>query len=46
MHAAADLMRAGIASDAFEAEGRDLLVLALWTTLGLLVTTRALVRRR
>src|SRR5690625_3288373 len=31
VHAAADLMRAGIASDAFTAEGRDLLVLALWT---------------
>jgi len=46
VHAAADLMRAGIASDAFTAAGRDLLVLALWTALGLLVTTRALVRRR
>lgn len=43
---AADLMRAGIASDAFAAEGRDLLILALWTALGLLITTRALVRRK
>lgn len=43
---AADLMRAGIASDAFAAGGRDLLVLVLWTALGLLVTTRALVRRK
>ena len=43
---AADLMRAGIASDAFVADGRDLLVLALWTVLGLCVTTWALVRRR
>lgn len=46
VHAAADLMRAGIASGAFAADGRDLLVLALWTSLGLLVTARALVRRR
>ncbi|QOR71308.1 ABC transporter permease [Ruania alkalisoli] len=43
---AADLMRAGIASDVFAADGRDLLVLALWTALGLLITTRALVRRK
>ena len=39
-------MRAGIASDAFPAEGRDLLVLALWTALGLLVTYLALARRK
>lgn len=43
---AADLMRAGIASDAFPAAGRDLLVLALWTALGLLVTYLALTRRK
>ncbi|NLU65511.1 ABC transporter permease [Rhodococcus sp. HNM0563] len=43
---AADLLRAGIASEVFTAEGRDLLVLALWTALGLLVTMRALVRRK
>lgn len=43
---AADLMRAGIASGSFTADGRDLLVLALWTALGLLITTRALVRRK
>ncbi|GAA1132537.1 ABC transporter permease [Citricoccus alkalitolerans] len=43
---AADLMRAGIASDTYAADGRDLLVLALWTVIGLLVTTRALVRRK
>ncbi|MGX1857668.1 ABC transporter permease [Dietzia sp. NPDC055340] len=46
IQAAADLMRAGIASDAFPAEGRDLLVLALWTALGLLVTYLALARRK
>lgn len=46
IHAAADLMRAGIASGTFTAAGRDLLVLAAWTALGLLVTTQALVRRR
>lgn len=43
---AADLMRAGIASGSFTADARDLLVLALWTALGLLITTRALVRRK
>lgn len=43
---AADLMRAGIASGTFSADGRDLLVLTIWTLVGLLVTTRALVRRR
>lgn len=43
---AADLLRAGIASNAFTAQGRDLVVLTLWTALGLLITTRALVRRR
>lgn len=43
---AADLLRAGIAGDVFTAHGRDLLVLIAWTGLGLLVTGRALVRRR
>lgn len=46
IQAAADLLRAGIASNVFAAEWRDLLVLVLWTAFGLLVTTRALVRRR
>lgn len=41
----ADLMRAGLASDVYSASGRDLLVLAVWTVLGLAVTLRALVRR-
>lgn len=43
---AADLVRAGIASDIFTASGRDLLVLTVWTALGLLVSLRALTRRR
>lgn len=43
---AADLLHAGIAGDVFAAHGRDLLVLIAWTGLSLLVTGRALVRRR
>ncbi|WP_324649842.1 ABC transporter permease [Georgenia sp. H159] len=42
----ADLLRAGLASDAFTASGRDLLVLAVWCVLGITVTLRALVRRQ
>ena len=42
---AAELLRAGIASEDFTAQGRDLAVLGLWTVAGLLITTRALVRR-
>ena len=42
---AAELLRAGIASEDFTAQGRDLAVLSLWTVAGLLITTRALVRR-
>lgn len=42
----ADLLRAGLASDAFDASGRDLLVLAAWCVLGIAVTLRALVRRQ
>ncbi len=41
----ADLLRAGLASQTFEASGRDLLVLAVWCVLGVAVTLRALVRR-
>lgn len=43
---AADLMRAGIAAETFPADGRDLLVLVIWTALGLFVTFLALVRRK
>jgi len=42
---AAELLRAGIASADFTAQGRDLVVLSLWTAVGLLISTRALVRR-
>ncbi|PYG00452.1 ABC-2 type transport system permease protein [Georgenia satyanarayanai] len=41
----ADLLRAGLASDVFDASGRDLLVLVVWCVLGVAVTLRALVRR-
>ncbi|WP_199849797.1 ABC transporter permease [Blastococcus sp. Marseille-P5729] len=41
----ADLIRAGLASDAYAATGQDLLVLALWTVAGLVITLRALTRR-
>ena len=43
---AADLLRAGIAAESFTTELRDLLVLAAWTALGLVLTARALMRRR
>lgn len=42
---AAELLRAGIASTDFTAQGRDLAVLSLWTFAGLQVSMRALVRR-
>lgn len=41
----ADLVRAGLASDAFTATGRDLVVLAAWCVGGLAISLRALVRR-
>lgn len=43
---AADLLRAGIAAQSYSAELRDLVVLLAWTALGLVVTARALMRRR
>ncbi|MEE6282689.1 ABC transporter permease [Georgenia sunbinii] len=42
----ADLLRAGLASDTFTADGRDLAVLVAWTVVGIAVTLRALVRRQ
>ena len=42
----ADLLRAGLASDTFDASGRDLLVLGVWCVLGLAISLWALVRRR
>lgn len=42
----ADLVRAGLASDVFSAGWRDLLVLLAWCLGGLVVSLRALVRRK
>ncbi|WP_167138649.1 ABC transporter permease [Diaminobutyricimonas sp. TR449] len=41
----ADLLRAGLAADSFDASGRDLLVLTVWCLAGIAITLRALVRR-
>lgn len=43
--AGATLIRAGIASDVFEWDVRDLVVLAVWTLGGLVISLRALMRR-
>ncbi|CAM3736289.1 ABC transporter permease [Occultella aeris] len=43
---AADLLRAGLASDVFGASLRDLAVLVAWTVAGVAISVRALVRRR
>jgi ABC-2 type transport system permease protein len=45
MQAAADAMRAGLASGAYTVQGRDLLVLALWCAAGIAISLRALTRR-
>jgi ABC-2 type transport system permease protein len=42
---AADLLRAGLAADAYPASARDLAVLAVWCVVGLAITLRALTRR-
>ena len=42
---AADLLRAGLVSDAFDARLRDLLVLVAWCAAGVAISLRALVRR-
>lgn len=42
---AADLLRAGLASDVYEASASDLLVLSIWCVAGLAITLRALTRR-
>lgn len=41
----ADLLRAGLAAETFEATSRDLVVLAVWCVIGIAITLRALVRR-
>lgn len=42
----ADLLRAGLAGDTFSASGQDLAVLTAWTLVGIVVSLRALVRRK
>ncbi|MDO5618246.1 ABC transporter permease [Kocuria sp.] len=42
---AADLIRAGLASETFTASGRDVLILAIWAALGLFLAVRAVTRR-
>lgn len=42
---AADLIRAGLLSDAYAANGRDLIVLLVWCAIALAVSIRAMVRR-
>ncbi|NLE98492.1 MAG: ABC transporter permease [Propionibacterium sp.] len=44
--AGANILRAGLVADVFDAGARDLLVLGAWTLLGLAVSLRALLRRR
>lgn len=41
----ADLLRAGLASELYEASGRDLIVLLCWCVVGVAISLRALVRR-
>ncbi len=42
---AADLLRAGLVSGTYPADGRDLVVLLVWAIIGATVSVRALVRR-
>jgi ABC-2 type transport system permease protein len=42
---AGDLLRAGLASEVYGADARDVVVLAVWCVLGVLLSLRALVRR-
>jgi ABC-2 type transport system permease protein len=42
---AGDLLRAGLASEVYSADARDVVVLAVWCVLGFLLSLRALVRR-
>lgn len=42
---AADLIRAGLLSDTYTAEARDLVTLSIWCIVALVVSVRALVRR-
>lgn len=42
---AGDLLRAGLAADVYPVDARDLVVLAAWCLVGVLISLRALVRR-
>ncbi|GAA1984091.1 ABC transporter permease [Isoptericola halotolerans] len=42
---AGDLLRAGLASEVYSADARDVAVLAVWCVVGVLLSLRALVRR-
>ena len=46
IQAGADLLRAGLASDIFDATSRDVLVLAVWCVGTVAITLRALMRRK
>lgn len=45
VQAAGDLIRTGLAADAYPGTGRDVVVLAVWCLIGVAVSLRALVRR-
>lgn len=45
VQAGADLVRAGLAADAFSAQPRDFIVLVAWTAVGLVISLRAMLRR-
>ena len=46
IQAGADLLRAGLASDVFEATSRDVLVLAVWCVVAMAITLRGLMHRK
>ena len=46
VQAGADLLRAGLASNTYTATGRDGLVLAVWCVVAVVITLRALMRRK
>lgn len=46
IQAGADLLRAGLASEAFSATSRDVLVLAIWCVVAVAITLQALMRRK
>lgn len=46
IQAGADLLRAGLASQAYDAGARDIIVLLIWCVAGVAITLRALMRRK